>query len=216
MRRERCTITARLAGPCACCRQAAWPVHAQSDGRILCARCCGCGRGGAQAAGTDAAPATIPPQACPGRPAGRGVALPPAPGATMPPPPWPPWPGPRCRPPRTMALARATGRAIAPAGPGKARSTADALACVSGAVSGPARAIVRGDPPGAALAFEQAPGLAAAPEIYFPPARSMPPAPRGRSGYRPPPWPAPLPQGLARENVSAPGCSGHNFTEEER
>jgi len=56
MRRERCTITARLAGPCACCRQPAWPAHVQSDGRILCADCCACGRGGAQAAGAHAAP----------------------------------------------------------------------------------------------------------------------------------------------------------------
>jgi hypothetical protein len=54
MRRD-CLITARLAGPCACCRQPAWPVHAQSDGRILCATCCGCVRGGAQAPGRDAA-----------------------------------------------------------------------------------------------------------------------------------------------------------------
>jgi hypothetical protein len=53
MRRD-CLITYRLAGPCRCCRQPAWPVHAQSDGRILCARCCGCGQCGAQAAGADA------------------------------------------------------------------------------------------------------------------------------------------------------------------
>jgi hypothetical protein len=59
--RHKCFITARLAGPCASCRQPAWPAHVWPDGRILCATCCGCGRGGAQAAGTDAAPATIPP-----------------------------------------------------------------------------------------------------------------------------------------------------------
>jgi hypothetical protein len=53
MRRERCTITARLAGPCARCRQAAWPAHARGL-LIYCEACCGCGGDGAQAAGTDA------------------------------------------------------------------------------------------------------------------------------------------------------------------
>jgi len=51
-----CLITARLAGPCTCCRQPAWPAHVWPDGRILCGRCCACGRGGTQAAGADAAP----------------------------------------------------------------------------------------------------------------------------------------------------------------
>ena len=162
MRRE-CLITYRLTGPCGCCGQPAWPAHVWPDGRILCARCCGCGRGGAQAAGTDAAPATIPPQAGPGHDAGHAHAMP---------------------------LGRATGRAIALERGGKARSTTPPAPRVSGAVSGPAQAILRGDLLGAAEAFEQAP------EIYFPPARSMPPARRGRSGYRPPPWPAPPPQGL--------------------
>jgi hypothetical protein len=65
MPRERCLITSRLAGPCASCRQPAWPAHVQSDGRILCANCCACGRGGAQAVGTDAAPSK-PSKAGPG------------------------------------------------------------------------------------------------------------------------------------------------------
>ena len=55
MRRD-CLITARLAGPCACCRQPAWPAHAQSDGRILCGRCCACGRGRAECAGETQVP----------------------------------------------------------------------------------------------------------------------------------------------------------------
>jgi hypothetical protein len=42
MRHERCTVTARLAGPCARCRQAAWPSHVWPDGRILCGNCCPC------------------------------------------------------------------------------------------------------------------------------------------------------------------------------
>jgi hypothetical protein len=50
MRRERCTITARLAGPCACCRQPAWPAHVRGF-EVYCEACCGCGRGGAQAPG---------------------------------------------------------------------------------------------------------------------------------------------------------------------
>jgi hypothetical protein len=41
MRRE-CLITVRLAGPCACCRQAAWRAHVWPDGRILCGNCCPC------------------------------------------------------------------------------------------------------------------------------------------------------------------------------
>jgi hypothetical protein len=44
MPRERCLITARLAGPCATCRQPAWPAHAWPDGRILCGNCCPCAR----------------------------------------------------------------------------------------------------------------------------------------------------------------------------
>jgi hypothetical protein len=51
--RHDCLITARLAGPCATCRQPAWPAHVRGL-LIYCEACCGCGRGGAQAAGSDA------------------------------------------------------------------------------------------------------------------------------------------------------------------
>jgi len=47
MRRERCLITTRLAGPCARCRQAAWPAHLRGF-EIYCEACC---------------PACIPPSA---------------------------------------------------------------------------------------------------------------------------------------------------------
>ena len=52
--RHDCLITSRLAGPCATCRQAAWPAHVRGL-LIYCEACCGCGRGGAQAPGRDAA-----------------------------------------------------------------------------------------------------------------------------------------------------------------
>jgi hypothetical protein len=178
MPRERCLITYRLAGPCARCRQAAWPAHVRGF-EIYCEACCGCGRGGAEAAGAHAAPGHEA-LAAQGRHQGQAHGMPPA----------------RSGPAHAMPLERATGLATALERGGKARSTTPPAARVSGAVSAPAQAILRGDLLGAALAFEQAPGLTAAPEIYFPPARSMPPARRGRSGYRPPPWPAPPPQGL--------------------
>ena len=129
MPHERCTVTSRLAGPCARCRQAAWPAHARGL-LIYCEACCGCGRGGAQAAGTDAAPATIPPQAGPGHDAGHAHAMP---------------------------LGRATGRAIALERGVKARSTTPPAPRVSGAVSGPAQAILRGDLLGAAARFRLPP-----------------------------------------------------------
>ena len=53
MRRE-CLITSRVAGPCATCRQPAWPAHVWPDGRILCGNCCPCARRDA-APGRDAA-----------------------------------------------------------------------------------------------------------------------------------------------------------------
>jgi hypothetical protein len=54
MRHERCLVTHRLSGPCTLCRQPAWPAHVRGL-LIYCEACCGCGRGGAEAAGTDAA-----------------------------------------------------------------------------------------------------------------------------------------------------------------
>ena len=104
-------------------------------------------------------------------------------------------PGPRCRPAGVALLppARATMPAPAQNAPGTRHR---ARYCAGGAcegpryrpargerfwaISGPARGILRAGLPGAALAFQQAPGLAAATEIYFPPARSMPPAGGGR------------------------------------
>jgi len=172
MPRERCLITYRLAGPCATCRQPAWPAHVWPDGRIVCGKCCPC-------APRDAAPAGAAAE------------------------------GGRSRPAQEVARARAAGRAIAPAGQGKAPDTTPPAPRVSGAVSGPAQAILRGDLLGAALAFEQAPGLTAAPEIYFPPARSMPPARRGRSGHCRPPWPAP--QGRLAQTSLRRALRGETF-----
>jgi hypothetical protein len=54
MPRDECLITSRVAGPCASCRQPAWPAHVQGL-LIYCEACCGCGRRGAQAPGRDAA-----------------------------------------------------------------------------------------------------------------------------------------------------------------
>jgi|GEM_PF-2836716 len=54
MPRDECLITSRLAGPCASCRRPAWPAHVRGF-EVYCEACCGCGRGGAQAAGRDAA-----------------------------------------------------------------------------------------------------------------------------------------------------------------
>jgi len=87
-----CLITSRVAGPCASCRQPAWPAHVWPDGRILCGNCCPCApRADAMHAGPDGGRAAAPAAGCPGwrgraqrcrpgRPAGRGVALPPARG----------------------------------------------------------------------------------------------------------------------------------------
>ena len=50
-----CLVTHRLSGPCTLCRQPAWPAHVRGL-LIYCEACCGCGQGGAEAAGTDAAP----------------------------------------------------------------------------------------------------------------------------------------------------------------
>jgi hypothetical protein len=50
-----CPVTHRLSGPCVRCRQPAWPAHVRGL-LIYCEACCGCGQGGAEAAGTDAAP----------------------------------------------------------------------------------------------------------------------------------------------------------------
>jgi hypothetical protein len=77
-----CLITPRLAGPCARCRQAAWPAHVRGL-LIYCEACCGCGHGGAQAAGADAAPRRA--AAGPAREAGPGAADAAAALTTMPP-----------------------------------------------------------------------------------------------------------------------------------
>jgi len=50
-----CPVTHRLSGPCVRSRQPAWPAHVRGL-LIYCEACCGCGQGGAEAAGTDAAP----------------------------------------------------------------------------------------------------------------------------------------------------------------
>jgi hypothetical protein len=160
MPHERCLITARLAGPCASCRQPAWPVHAQSDGRILCADCCACGRSGAQAAGTDAAP---------GKPSKAG------PGHD------------------TLAADRGHAEKQARNRPSGGRWR------IAGVGEGETYHAARN---GAFL------------RVFWPrprPGRAWP-----ASGAGPQHAAGPAPQGLARENVSAPGCSGRNFTEEER
>jgi hypothetical protein len=113
MPRERCLITSRLAGPCATCRQPAWPAHVQTDGRIVCGHCCPC-------APRDAAPAGAAAE------------------------------GGRSGPAQEVARARAAGRAIAPAGPGKAPDTTPPVPRDSGALRGAARAIICGDLLGAA------------------------------------------------------------------
>ena len=127
MRRERCTITARLAGPCARCRQAAWPAHAWPDGRIVCGNCCPCARRNA-APGRDTAGPGHDALTARGRHQGQAHGMPPA----------------RSGPARRIPLERATGAAIAPPGPGKAPDTALPVASDSGALCAPARAIVRG------------------------------------------------------------------------
>jgi len=145
MRRD-CLITARLAGPCASCRQPAWPAHVRGL-LIYCEACCGCGRGGAQAAGTHAAPG-----------------------------------GAQSGPARGMPEKRATGAYIAPAELAKARDTAPPVPSDSGAVSGPARAIVRAGLPGAAPA---GPGVGMLPPT--PGVALLPPWPRCRRDAWPPP-----------------------------
>jgi len=64
-----CLITYRLAGPCACCRQAAWPAHVWPDGRILCADCCAC-------APRDAAPAGAAARSMPREQSGPARGMP--------------------------------------------------------------------------------------------------------------------------------------------
>jgi hypothetical protein len=205
MRRERCTITARLAGPCARCRQAAWPAHVWPDGRILCGNCCPCARRNA-APGRDAAG--------PDNDAG---------------------PAHEAVPAHRMPRARATGAAIAPAGLAKARDTAPPVPRVSGAVRGAARAIVRAGLRGDAARFRLPPAGAhaklawprcrprlAAGAATWPPAACLPAEattwpPRCRR--KPERGPNAAPAGQARtssrrdlrQNISAPQCSGGNF-----
>jgi hypothetical protein len=138
-----CLITSRVAGPCASCRQPAWPAHVQGL-LIYCEACCGCGRGGgpagpAREAGPDhdaLAADRGPSENMPGigLPAGAGAsqAWGKAPDTTQRPARdsgalealRQAWPGPRCLSPRTMPRARATGVAIAPERGGKAPDTA--------------------------------------------------------------------------------------------
>ena len=59
MPHERCTVTARLAGPCASCRQPAWPAHVRGL-LIYCEACCGCAPRAAAPGRKKPAPATMP------------------------------------------------------------------------------------------------------------------------------------------------------------
>ena len=211
MPRERCLITARLAGPCASCRQPAWPAHVWPDGRILCGNCCPCARRDAAPRRAAAGPGH---EAGPGHDAladrgrhqGQAHGMPPARSGPDAPargrtirPTLPPIPPARSGPAHAMPLARATGRAIAPAGPRKARDTAPPVASDSGAISGPARAIVRAGLPGAAPA---GPGVG-----------MLPPWPARRRGPGRPrkPGPGTSSRRTPRQNISASECSGGNF-----
>jgi len=132
MPRERCTISFRLAGVCRTCKRATWPAHIAPDLSVYCADCCvacrldrgplenprakASGRRAVRAArpgkGGDSGPpktgpfcaATAPARdlARRGRHQGQDRGMPPE----------------QSGPARTMALKRATSRAIAPAGGG--------------------------------------------------------------------------------------------------
>jgi hypothetical protein len=67
MRRE-CLITSRLAGPCASCRQPAWPAHVRGL-LIYCEACCGCAPRAAAPGRAAAGPAH---DAAPGKPSKAG------------------------------------------------------------------------------------------------------------------------------------------------
>jgi hypothetical protein len=168
--RHDCLITSRLAGPRATCRQAAWPAHVRGL-LIYCEACCGCGRAGAEAAGTDAAPG-----------------------------------GAQSGPARGMPRKRATGRAIAPATEGKPQIPPRPFRAFLGALSGPARGILRGD-----LRGDAARGLPPGPRLGRPPLACPPGATTwpGRTrchAARPwpprPPWP--------RCRPGRPGRPGHD------
>jgi hypothetical protein len=225
MRRE-CLITARLAGPCACCRQPAWPAHVWPDGRILCGHCCPCARRdaapGRDAAGHahDAGP-VMPREAGPGHAALAAHR------------------GPAKNRPRIglPAGAVASGRG------GKGRGTTPRETGPSCAATAPARAAARSMPPeqsgpargmpekratgayiapaGRGKARDTAPPVASDSGPFLPlrgaSCAAMPPCqawPRCR-----PPWPAPPPQAPHNqvpaasrgENNSGAECYGPNF-----
>ena len=102
MPRDECLITPRLAGPCATCRQPAWPAHVRGF-EVYCEACCGCGRGDAEAPGRDAAGPACD-LAARGRHQGQAHGMPPA----------------RSGPAHRMPRARAPGLAIALERGGKA------------------------------------------------------------------------------------------------
>jgi len=104
MPRDECLITPRLAGPCATCRQPAWPAHVRGF-EVYCEACCGCGRGDAEAPGRDAAGPACD-LAARGRHQGQAHGMPPA----------------RSGPAHRMPRARAPGLAIALERGGKART----------------------------------------------------------------------------------------------
>jgi hypothetical protein len=165
--RHDCLITSRLAGPCATCRQAAWPAHVRGL-LIYCEACCGCGRAGPEAAGTDAAPG------------GRTIR-----------------PGPR-NAPETRYRARycAGNRGETPEPPRP-------FPAFLGALSSPARGILRGD-----LRGDAARGLPPGPRLGRPPLACPPgtttwPGRTRCHAARPwPPWP--------RCRPGRPGRPGHD------
>jgi hypothetical protein len=128
MRRE-CLITSRLAGPCACCRQPAWPAHVRGL-LIYCEACCGC------ACRCRPGPRRGRPRhdAAPGKPSKAGPRGHEALAAGS----------------RTAENMERASRGWRIGGPGEGFGYYPAPGARFWGAGGPARAIVRGDPRGAA------------------------------------------------------------------